>query len=217
MREGNPLKVWAPSDPGQYEIRYVVGRGFKLLAKAPLTVNAVAATVEAPDFVDVAARIEVNWRGPAAEGDFISVALPKAPPTTVAARALVKDGNPAKLWMPGDAGQYEIRYILGRGGRLLAKAPLTVNAVKATVEPPDSVKAGTEFEIRWQGPAYPEDFIAVARANQPLGASLSAAKVKPGGTLKLRAPREPGTYEVRYVLGRGPRLLAKVAITVEAP
>ncbi len=218
VREGSSLKVWAPSDPGEYELRYVVGRGNKLLAKAPLTVNAVAASVEVPDSVNVAARIEVKWQGPAAEGDFISVALPKQPPGAVLARALVKDGNPAKLWMPGDAGQYEIRYVLGRGARLLAKAPLTLNAVTATVEPPATAKAGSEIEIKWQGPGYPEDFISIARAGQPPNASVSAAKVKPGGTLKLRAPQEPGTYyEVRYVLGRGPRVLAKVSITIEAP
>ena len=217
VREGSPLKLWAPSDPGEYEIRYVVGRGANVLAKTPLTVNAVAAAVEPPAAADVAARIEVNWQGPAAEGDFISVALPKQPPGAAAARALVRDGNPAKLWLPGDAGQYEIRYILGRGARLLAKAPITVNPVTATVEPPASAKAGSELEIHWQGPGYPEDFISVARAGQPPNASVSAAKVRPGGTLKLRAPREPGAYEVRYVLGRGPRLLAKVVITIEAP
>jgi len=217
VREGNPVKVWAPSDPGQYEIRYILGRGTKLLAKAPLTVNAVPATVEAPGEVNVAARIEVKWQGPAAEGDFISVALPKQPPAAVTARALVKDGNPAKLWTPADAGQYEIRYVLARGGRVLAKAPITLNAVTATVEPPASAKAGTEVEIHWQGPGYPEDFIAVAKVSQPPNASVSAVKIRPGGTVKLRAPKEPGTYEVRYVLGRGPRLLAKATITVEAP
>jgi Ca-activated chloride channel family protein len=218
VREGNPVKLWAPSDPGDYEIRYVVGRGSKLLAKAPLTVNAVAASVEAPAEVDVAARIEVKWQGPAAEGDFISVALPSQAPGAAAARANVRDGNPAKLWMPGDAGQYEIRYILGRGTRLLAKEPITLNAVTATVTPPASVKAGFEFEIPWQGPGYPEDFISIARVGQPPNASVNAVKVKPGGVLKLRAPREPGAYyEVRYVLGRGPRVLAKAAITIEAP
>jgi Ca-activated chloride channel family protein len=35
--------------------------------------------------------------------------------------------------------------------------------------------------------------------------------------LKLRVPKEPGTYEVRYVLGLGARLLAKTTITIEAP
>ena len=216
VRDGNPVKVWAPSEPGQYEIRYVQARGAKVLARAPLTVNPVATAVEPPSPADVAARIEVPWQGPAAEGDFISVALPRQPPAAAAARVAVRSGNPAKLWLPADAGQYEVRYVLGRGNKVLATAPLVVQAVTATVEPPVSAKAGTEIEIRWQGPGYPEDFIAVARTGQPLNASLSAAKVQPGRPVKLKAPREPGNYEVRYVLGRGPRLLAKGTITIRA-
>ncbi len=217
VREGNPAKLWLPGDAGVYEVRYVLGRGTKVLARAPLTVNAVTATVGAPGAADVAARIEVRWQGPAAEGDFISLVRPNQPAGAAVVRALVRDGNPARLWLPADAGQYEIRYVLARGAKLLAKAPIALNPVTATVNPPAVAKAGTEFEVRWQGPGYPEDFIAVARVGQPVHASLSAAKVKPGGMLKLRAPREPGTYEVRYVLGRGPRLLAKTTVTVEAP
>jgi Ca-activated chloride channel family protein len=35
--------------------------------------------------------------------------------------------------------------------------------------------------------------------------------------MKFHGPKEPGTYEVRYVLGRGKRLLAKTTITIAAP
>jgi hypothetical protein len=175
-----------------------------------------AAEVAGPASADVAARIEVSWKGPANNDDFIAVALPAQPPGASADRALVRNGNPSKIWAPSDPGEYEVRYVQGRGMKVLAKAPLTVNAVTATVEPPASAKAGTEFEVRWQGPGYADDYISVARPNQPPGGSVNLAKVRPGGTLKLRAPRQPGTYEVRYVLGRGHRLLAKAVIVVEA-
>lgn len=175
------------------------------------------AVINVPASAGMAARLEVSWTGPAAKDDFISVARPAQPPGSFFNRAFVRDGNPAKVWAPSDPGEYEVRYILGRGIKLLTKAPLTVNAVTAKVEPPASAKAGTEFEVVWQGPGYAEDFISVARSSQPPGANMSSAKVRPGGTLKLRAPREPGTYEVRYILGRGTKLLAKAVIVVKAP
>ncbi len=215
VREGNPLKIFAPSDPGQYEIRYLQARTAKPLTTAPLTVNAVTAAVKAPGAGNVASRIEVSWEGPAADGDFISIARRDQPPSTATTRAAVRTGNPVALWLPSDAGDYEVRYVLGRGLKLLARAPVTVNPVTATIEPPAVAKAGKEFEIRWTGPGYPEDFISVAQADQPPGRSAASVKVKPGGTLTLRAPRQAGTYEVRYVLGRGPRLLASAPIKIE--
>jgi Ca-activated chloride channel family protein len=175
------------------------------------------AGVNGPAAADMAARIEVPWTGPGAKDDFISVARPAQPSGSFVNRAFVREGNPAKVWAPSDPGEYEVRYILGRGMKLLAKAPLTVNAVAASVQPPASTTAGMEFEVAWQGPGYAGDFISVARSGQPPGASVSSTKVRPGSTLKLRAPREPGTYEVRYILGRGTKLLAKAVLAVKAP
>ncbi len=175
------------------------------------------AEINAPDTTDMAAPVEVSWTGPGAKDDFITVARPAQPPGSFVYRAFARNGNPAKLWAPSDPGEYEVRYILGRGVKLLTKAPLTVNAVTASVQPPATAKAGTEFEVGWQGPGYAGDFIAVARPDQPPGASVSSIRIRPGGALKVRAPREPGTYEVRYVLGRGTKPLAKAVITVTAP
>jgi Ca-activated chloride channel family protein len=217
VREGNPLKVWMPSDPGEFEVRYVLGRGAKLLAKAPITVNAVPAEVEPAGPVNVAAWIEVKWEGPARDGDYISVARPNQQPGANVGSTLLKAGNPLKVRAPSDPGDYEVRYILARGAKLLAKAPITVNPVTAEVRTPASAAVGAELEVQWQGPGYPDDFVSVARANQPPGASMSFASVRQGNPLKLRAPKEPGPYEVRYVLGYGKRLLAKTTITIGAP
>ena len=175
------------------------------------------AGVNGPAAAAQAAPLEISWTGPADKDDFIAVARPAQPPGSFVNRAFVREGNPAKVWAPSDPGEYEVRYVLGRGVKPLAKAPLTVHAVAATVQPPASATAGTEFEVVWQGPGYAGDFIAVARPGQPPGASISSARVRPGATLKLRAPREPGTYEVRYILGRGTKPLAKAVIAITAP
>jgi hypothetical protein len=217
VREGNPLKVWMPSDPGEYEVRYILGRGAQVLAKAPVTVTAVTAKVVATGPVSVAAWIEVNWEGPARDGDYISVAGPNQPPGANAGNTLVKAGNPLKVRAPSDPGDYEVRYILARGARLLAKTPITITPVTAEVTAPAAATAGAEFEVRWQGPGYPEDFISLARVNQPPGGHVNKVSVLKGSPGKLRAPKEPGSYEVRYVLGRGNRLLTKMTIAITAP
>ena len=77
--------------------------------------------------------------------------------------------------------------------------------------------AGAEFAVAWKGPGYPEDYVTIARTIQAPGAYLNSTTVKRGNPLKLRAPKEPGTYEVRYILRRGHRLLGKKLITISAP
>ncbi|HLP07127.1 MAG TPA: hypothetical protein VK178_03110 [Opitutaceae bacterium] len=215
VRDGNPLKLWAPSEAGEYELRYIVGRGAKVIGCAALSINQVYAKIDAKNSADAAGWIDVNWEGPAAERDFIAVAQPQQKPDACVTQVAVKTGNPLRVRAPSTPGDYELRYVLWRGAKTLATIPLTVVDVEAAITPPASVKAGTLFEVRWEGPGYPEDFVSIARADQPPSANLSNMKLRPGVVAKIRAPKEAGTYEIRYVLGRGGRLLAKTTITVE--
>ena len=219
VREGNPLKLWAPSDRGRYEIRYTSGRPAKIIGMVPLRVQAADASVGiAESSLAIAAPFEVQWEGPQLEGDFISIAKIGAAPGGSEFHVPVKNGNPAKLRAPSVPGEYEVRYVLGRGARVLVKVPVTVTAVEATVEPPATAQAGTEFTVAWTGPGYPEDYVCiVAAATPPNGPTLSAVRVSQGNPAKLRAPKQPGTYEVRYLLGRGKHLLARAPITIETP
>lgn len=214
VREGNPLKLWAPSDPGEYEVRYILARGTKVLARAPITINAVNASVEASGPVKVADWIEVKWEGPSAEGDTLNVARPDQAPGSFVERTAVKQGNPVRVRAPSAPGEYEVRYILGRGTKLLAKTAVTIEDVTATVEAPAEAKAGAEFEVRWTGPGYQEDAVVIARPDQAGGANVGSKATRTGNPLKLRAPKESGTYEVRYLLGRGKRPLAKTTVTI---
>lgn len=214
VREGNPIKLWAPGEPGDYEVRYVLARGTKVLAKAPITINAVTASVAAVGPVKAASRFDITWKGPGAEGDYITVARREQAPGAFVERTPVRQGNPVRLHAPGEPGDYEMRYILGRGTRMLASAPIIVDDVTATVEAPATATAGKDFEVRWTGPANEEDVVVIARPDQAPGANVGARTTRAGNPLKLRAPKEPGVYEVRYLLGRGKRLLAKTSITI---
>jgi Ca-activated chloride channel family protein len=214
-RKGNPLKLRAPSDPGTYEVRYILGKGSKQLAKTTIEIRGVSASVQAPSSADVASDFEVSWQGPGYNSDYIAIARPDQRPGSQVGYTYTRRGNPLKLGAPSDPGTYEVRYILGKGGKLLAKTTMQIKAVSATVSPPATAQANTEFEVPWEGPGYKSDYIAIARPDQRPGSQVAYTYTGRGNPAKIRAPKEPGTYEVRYILGKGSKLLAKATISVE--
>ena len=80
-----------------------------------------------------------------------------------------------------------------------------------------SANVASEFEVSWQGPDNKSDYIAIARPDQKPGSQVNYTYTKRGNPLKVRAPSDPGTYEVRYILGRGNKLLDKTSIGVRVP
>ncbi len=213
---GNPLTVRAPSDPGTYEVRYILGRGNKLLATTTIEIKGVTAKVEAPDSANVASEFEVNWQGPDSKSDYICVSRPDQKPGRYVTYTYTSRGNPLKVQAPSDPGAYEVRYMLGRGNKLLAKTTIDIKAVTANVTSPPAADMGSEFEVSWQGPNSKSDYICVSRPDQKPGRYVTYTYTSRGNPLKVRAPSDPGDYEVRYILGRGSKLLAKTTINIKA-
>ncbi len=214
-KQGSPLKVQAPSEPGNYEVRYILGQGNKLLAKAPIAIQAVTAGVQAPAEADVASQIEVAWQGPNNPPDYISIAQPDQEPEGYLHYTYTKKGSPLKLQAPSTAGTYEVRYILGQGNKLLAKTTIVIKGVSASVQAPAAADAASEIEVAWQGPGNQPDYISIAQTDQPEDVYLFYTYTKKGSPLKLQVPSEPGNYEVRYILGQDNKLLAKSPITIK--
>ena len=73
-REGTPLDLVMPTEPGTYEIRYIMNQDRTILATRTIEISAVAASLTAPDTASVGETIEVAWDGPDYQNDFISVA-----------------------------------------------------------------------------------------------------------------------------------------------
>ena len=214
-KKGSPLKVRAPSDPGNYEVRYILGRGSKLLAKTNIEIKAVSASVQAPTTADMASLFEVSWQGPDNKSDYIAIARPDQNPGSQVNYTYTKKGSPLKVRAPSDPGNYEVRYILGRGRKLLAKTNIEIKAVSASVQAPDSANANSEFEVQWQGPNYKSDYISIARPEQNPGSHITYTYTSRGNPVKIKAPKDPGIYEVRYILGRGRKILNKVTIRIK--
>ncbi len=214
--KGSPLKLQAPSEPGAYEVRYIMGKGNELLARAPIEIKGVGATLEVPPVANVAAQFEVAWQGPNNPPDYISIAKPEQPPSQYLHYAYTRQGSPLKVQAPAEPGNYEVRYILGQGNKLLAKAPIAIQAVSAGVQAPTEANVATKIEVTWQGPNNPPDYISIARPEQPPAQYVYYTYTRQGSPLKVQAPSQPGTYEVRYIQGQGNKLLAKAAITLKA-
>lgn len=213
---GDPLELIAAIDPGEYELRYVVPRARTVLARRPITVVESRATLSAPETTLEGASIEVEWVGPADRGDYITIVPASAEPDAYARfQPLRNFKGPVTLQAPGVPGPYEIRYVSGQKGRVLASIPIFVIAPGASLEVPGNLVAGFAFDIDWSGPGQPGDYITIVQPAASKRSHLDSVYIRGlKEPARLRAPREPGAYEVRYALGGAHDIVARVAVDV---
>ncbi|MEZ5936927.1 MAG: hypothetical protein R3C52_01755 [Hyphomonadaceae bacterium] len=217
------LRVRAPINPGQYEVRYVLQMPTERLVKAavPLEVIAATATLEAPEAAQGGETLSVDWTGPAGEGDYIDIVPENATATTgEIAYAYTRNGNPASLRAPGETGAYKLRYVLEGpdGRRVIASKALAVTTPEAALTTPEAVEPGADFEVTWTGPGYEGDYVdLVPKGYEETSGELAYFYTRSGETGSLKAPDQRGEYDIRYVLEApgGRMVLAQSSLTVE--
>jgi Ca-activated chloride channel family protein len=205
-----------PTRPGSYEIRYVVGGSGETLARRTITVSAVQATLEVPATAPAGARIRVKWTGPNNDGDFITVVKPDAERGDYTIYFGPKDTDPddGRLVLPARPGDYEVRYVTGGEARVLARAPIKTQPFTITLDAPESVGAGKEFEFKWTGPKLPDNFVTMVKPSDDPDIADQTVAVDAEDELRFTAPFEAGTYELRYVVPALKRVMAKKTIVV---
>ncbi|RDH86476.1 MAG: hypothetical protein DIZ77_12435 [endosymbiont of Seepiophila jonesi] len=196
---GNPLELVAPGEVGEYELRYLHAHSSRIIGRRAIQVTPVQAEVRVPQSANVAAEIEVAWSGPAYRSDYITIAKVGDVAGRYDNYAYTRKGSPATLTAPSESGDYEVRYIQAKGTKMLASAPITIQAVSAQVQPPASADMGAEFEVVWSGPDNQGDYITVAPPGDVPGRYDNYVYTRKGTPAKLLAPSEPGQYEVRYI------------------
>ena len=214
-RDGNPLSLRLPAQPGDYVIRYIETGTFQVLATLPLTVTEQAEGLSAPASAAIGATIQVGWQGGGFDEDYVDIARPDAEPLEYIGYAYVRDGNPVDLRVPVTPGDYVIRYITGQDSSVAFSVPISVTDVPATLQAPASVSAGAEFSVTWQGPDNAGDYLTIAvPGDGPLG-YVTYAYTEAGSPLTLTAPETPGAYVLRYI-GDGPdtRVMTEQPLTV---
>ncbi len=216
VKSGNPVTLRAPDVPGEYEVRYHEAQTpYTVRASIPLRVADVAATVTAPAAVDAGAAFEVPFTGPNTKGDFISIDRAGAADRDYGAYVYTNKGTPAALRAPDEPGSYTVRYHLGQTYRVVASAPLTVGGVGATITAADAVMAGAPLSIQWTGPNDARDFVSIdteGAADRDYGVYAYTAD---GAELTLRAPEDPGNYQIRYHTGQTYRVLGARPLRVD--
>ncbi len=176
----------------------------------------IPATLEAPDSAAVGSEFEVNWSGPNGKGDYVTIVELGAKEGKYLDYAYTANGNPAKITAPDGLGTYELRYYDNVSDKTIATRNIELTAVSATLEAPDSVAAGAEFEINWTGPNNARDYITIVEVGAAEGKYLDYAYTSRGSPVKITAPDGLGTYEIRYVLNQSDRTLVSRKIETTA-
>jgi Ca-activated chloride channel family protein len=213
VREGGPITTSAPFIPGDFVIRLVSRRG-RIVDQAKIRVFEVLATLDGPDRTAANGEVIVGWTGPEGVQDYVSLAEAEAPDDEYLSWSPAADGNPSRLGVPAQPGAYELRYVRGEDGKVLARRPLEVVAIEITIEAPSVVTAGTRFDVQWAGTAGDGDFIAVAKPQTEAKDYLDWAYTSFGSPVTLAAPFEPGSYVVRFISGTKNEIIARRRIEV---
>ncbi|MCP5432830.1 MAG: VWA domain-containing protein [Alphaproteobacteria bacterium] len=224
--KANPVAIAMPAEPGDYEIRYVLGIGSVVKARLAIRAMEVGARLQGPETAEGGSMIEVRWDGPQDwQDDEISVARRGSERSPESLVALSEDGErvmPARLRVPAIPGAYEILYIVNPGRNVVARAPLTITPSHATLSAPGSVRRGEPIEVGYTGAGYEGDRVVLVPAIQPDHTmwGVTAARgfdAKPDGrtgTIGAGLTDGPGVYELRYVTGMQNQVLARTKVMI---
>uniref|UniRef100_UPI0019659E8F hypothetical protein n=1 Tax=Sulfitobacter sp. DFL-23 TaxID=215829 RepID=UPI0019659E8F len=72
-RDGSPVQLTMPTEPGEYEVRYVLNQDREVIATAMITLTEVKASVTPPAEAIAGAVVPVPWEGPDYKNDFIAI------------------------------------------------------------------------------------------------------------------------------------------------
>jgi len=89
-----------------------------------------------------------------------------------------------------------------------------VEDADASVSGPATVSAEQRFNVNWSGPGNHNDWVTIVAPDAAENRYGDYGYTREGNPIELRAPKDPGTYELRYVLDNK-RVIARTPITVE--
>ncbi|MFV2002550.1 MAG: VWA domain-containing protein [Paracoccaceae bacterium] len=214
-RDGSPLKLQMPVEPGTYEIRYIMRASRTVVARRQITVSDLITSVAAPSSAPAGATILVDWTGGDYRGDYISVAEAGSGEKTYVAYSYTSYGSPLGVTLPLEPGEYELRYVFSQDREVAARQTITVTPVDATVSGPASVIAGSVVDVSWTGPGYQNDYVTIAGIGSKDTEYNAYTYTSYGSPIGVEVPSRPGDYEIRYVANGSPdKVLARAFITV---
>lgn len=212
--KGSPLTVNSPLTTGEAEVRYMTGQGGKVLARRPIKITVPEVSLAAATDGIAGSVVPVTWTGPANQGDYITVVSKTSPDGQYGNYTLVSKGSPLDVTMLIEPGDAELRYMTGRGAKVLGRRPIRIVAAEISLAAPAAVPAGEPISVTWIGPANQGDYITVVPKETPDGQYGNYVTVSKTSTLIVNAPKTAGAAELRYMSGQGAKVLARRPITI---
>lgn len=170
----------------------------------------------APNEVGAGVEFEVTWTGPNAQTDYVTIVKAGTAAWTNEDYFNTNSGSPNRLLAPTEPGAYELWYVSGADKAVLVRRPIAILAFVGSIEAPASVVANTEFDIAWNGPSGPGDYVTIVKAGATQWTNEDYFNASGATPQKLLAPVEAGAYEVWYVTGSDRVIQLRRPITVTA-
>lgn len=217
VRADRVATLTAPSTPGSYEVRYVLGSAGRAIARVPVEVVEAAVQLTVPAEVPTGEGFPISWSRIVDSGDIVTIVEASAPPDTVGAYFNVRRTTQGRFDAPREPGLYEVRYLRADGHRVLARAPIEVVRPAVTLSSPSAVEPGARLEVRWDRTVNPNDIVTIVPATAPPNAIDVYVRTQGNSTATMRAPAAPGSYEIRYIRFSTGRIAGSRPLDVESP
>ncbi|WP_374602130.1 VWA domain-containing protein [Arenimonas sp.] len=114
--------------------------------------------------------------------------------------------NPFSVRAPLEPGDYDLILFSSTGRKIIARQPIEVVPAANGFDPVGSVPPGKRFVFTWRGPNQVGQRVVIARAGDDPGTYDKSAWGYPlsgKGKMGLKAPDEPGMYQLRYLSANG--------------
>lgn len=211
----------APSVPGTYELRYVSpGRKAAVLATQPVTVTPATSAVRGPREAMASDAVMIEADGPYAEDHWIGFALKGTEAGAYVGSSWVRPdpsgSTRARIPVPDEPGDYELRYVLKEGEEVIGRQDIKVTPAKGTFRaPPSTARAGDMLTIPFDGPRNPggSAFIAIVPRDGGADAYLAYCYLPETGDCEFPVPEVSGPHDLIYVVA-GDRILARSPIDI---
>lgn len=214
VNQGSPLKVTAPATAGDAELRYMTGQGANVLGRRPIRIIAPDVSLTAPAEAVAGSQVAVSWKGPANQGDYLTVVAAGTKDGLYGNYTTVNKGSPLDVLMLMDPGEAELRYMTGRGAQVLARRSIRIVAAEVALDAPDSAALGSPITVKWTGPNNAGDYVTIVAQGTPEDQYGPYTQTNRGSPLTVAAPKTAGEAELRYVSGQGARTLARRPILI---
>ncbi len=176
------------------------------------------ASLEVPRKAQAGSLVEVAWEGPAEEGDWIGTLAPDAEVGAFSSRIGIDHGNPAPMPAPSKDGRYEVVYVQAASGKVLARQPIEIAPMVASVTAQAEGQTGGKVVVNWQGRGSPKDFIGIAPVADGFPATTFYFETMGPQSQALQMPSQPGAYEIVYIATTDPwEVLARTPISLTDP